>query len=228
MPLLFSYSLMKFKKSAYIRAFKVLTPGDKYKLFVITIVQTSLGILDLLGVAAVGVLGALVVSGFGSGNFGNKINFILNNMSKLADKFKLETIEYGREYILMLLDTISKIKDTLGTPIGHVMELLKTVIEQVGGKLSGLKGDEIQKLIFIANMLEVFKNITLSLKTLFLDQTEVTEEPIVARLHSMFGDVSSTVELDAEKIEHLVKKKSKLANLLQDAIELKESLYCSI
>jgi hypothetical protein len=57
---------------------------------------------------------------------------------------------------------------------------------------------------------------------------EVTKEPIVARLHSMFGDVSSTVELDAEKIEHLVKKKSKLANLLQDAIELKESLYCSI
>jgi len=73
---------------------------------------------------------------------------------------------------------ISKIKDTLGTPIGHVMELLKTVIDQVGGKLSGLKGDEVQKLIFIANMLEVFKNITLSLKTLFLDQTEVTEEPI--------------------------------------------------
>jgi len=87
--------LMKFKKSAYIRAFKVLTPGDKYKLFVITIVQTSLGILDLLGVAAVGVLGALVVSGFGSGNFGNKINFILNFLKIDSLEFQYQAAAIG-------------------------------------------------------------------------------------------------------------------------------------
>ena len=45
---------------------------------------------------------------------------------------------------------------------------------------------------------------------------------------SFFGDTNSTIELDAEKIEYLVKKKSKLVNLLQDAIELNEPLYCSV
>jgi len=57
---------------------------------------------------------------------------------------------------------------------------------------------------------------------------EVAKEPIVSKLHSMFGNLNVTTELDAEKIEYLVKKKSKLANLLQDAIELNEPLYCSI
>ncbi len=57
---------------------------------------------------------------------------------------------------------------------------------------------------------------------------KVTKEPIVARLNNLFGDTNSTIELDAEKIEYLVKKKSKLVNLLQDAIELNEPLYCSV
>lgn len=57
---------------------------------------------------------------------------------------------------------------------------------------------------------------------------QVIKEPIVARLENLLGNVNAIVELDADKIEYLVKKKSKLVNLLQDAIELNEPLYCSI
>ena len=52
-----------------------------------------------------------------------------------------------------------------------------------------------------------------------------TEEPIMS---NVLGLEKSDVELDAEKIEYFVKKKSMLVNLLLDAIELNEPLYCSI
>lgn len=55
-----------------------------------------------------------------------------------------------------------------------------------------------------------------------------TEEPIMSSLFNVLGLEKSDVELDAEKIEYFVKKKSMLVNLLLDAIELNEPLYCSI
>jgi hypothetical protein len=54
------------------------------------------------------------------------------------------------------------------------------------------------------------------------------EEPIMSSLFNVLGLEKSDVELDAEKIEYFVKKKSMLVNLLLDAIELNEPLYCSI
>lgn len=54
------------------------------------------------------------------------------------------------------------------------------------------------------------------------------EEPVMSSLFNALGLEKSDVELDAEKIEYFVKKKSMLVNLLLDAIELNEPLYCSI
>jgi hypothetical protein len=56
----------------------------------------------------------------------------------------------------------------------------------------------------------------------------VTEEPMMARLFSVLGQEKTDVALDAERLEYFVKKKSMLVNLLLDAIELDEPLYCSI
>lgn len=56
----------------------------------------------------------------------------------------------------------------------------------------------------------------------------VTEEPMMARLFSVLGQEKTNVALDAERLEYFVKKKSMLVNLLLDAIELDEPLYCSI
>ena len=50
----------------------------------------------------------------------------------------------------------------------------------------------------------------------------------MSSLFNALGLEKSDVELDAEKIEYFVKKKSMLVNLLLDAIELNEPLYCSI
>ena len=101
--------LMKFMNSAFIRSFRILTIQDKSKLFVITVVQTSLGILDLLGVAAVGVLGALVVSGFGSGKIGNKVNFVLNflRLDSLEFQYQAAAIGLIATFLLVIRTVIS-------------------------------------------------------------------------------------------------------------------------
>ena len=100
---------MKFMNSAFIRSFRVLTIQDKSKLFVITVVQISLGILDLLGVAAVGVLGALVVSGFGSGKIGNRVNFVLNFLGLDSLEFQYQAAAIGliATFLLVIRTVIS-------------------------------------------------------------------------------------------------------------------------
>jgi len=56
----------------------------------------------------------------------------------------------------------------------------------------------------------------------------VTEEPVMSRLLSVLGMEKTDTSLDAERLEYFVKKKSNFTNLLLDAIELDEPLYCSI
>jgi ABC-type multidrug transport system fused ATPase/permease subunit len=55
------------------RAARVLTHSDRRKLIFISIAQVGMGFLDLLGIAMIGVLGALAISGVQSGNPGNRV-----------------------------------------------------------------------------------------------------------------------------------------------------------
>ena len=50
---------------------------DRRKVFLVLIIQTGLGLLDLAGVAIVGLLGALFVQGIESGNPGNRVGAVL-------------------------------------------------------------------------------------------------------------------------------------------------------
>jgi len=112
-----------------------------------------------------------------NGNGENKgLNEIMQELE--VSLAKSESSGGGGDFGENIPTAISGIKNSLGKPITQVLELLQTIISEVGGKLSGLKGDEVQKLIFIGNMLQVFKNITSSIKTLFLDQTEIIEDPV--------------------------------------------------
>jgi ATP-binding cassette subfamily C protein len=53
-------------QTAIIRASRVLSPQDRKKVLAASLLQISLGILDLFGVLAIGLLGALSVSGIQS------------------------------------------------------------------------------------------------------------------------------------------------------------------
>lgn len=53
-------------KNTFIRCLRILDKSDKIKLFIVTTIQIGLSLLDLLGVALIGILGALTVNGIQS------------------------------------------------------------------------------------------------------------------------------------------------------------------
>ena len=67
-----------FTSSVIFKATRILPRSDRPKIIAITILQIGLGFLDLIGVAAMGVLGALAVTGVQSKQPGNRISGVLN------------------------------------------------------------------------------------------------------------------------------------------------------
>jgi ABC-type multidrug transport system fused ATPase/permease subunit len=74
------------------RSLKVLSSSDRRKLGLITLVQVSLSFLDLLGVAAIGLLGALSVSGLQSLNPDKRILSVLKILQIENDTFQRQAI----------------------------------------------------------------------------------------------------------------------------------------
>ena len=68
----------KFSSSAILRASKVLSPNELRKLFLVILIQFGLSMLDLLGVAIVGIMGALAITGVSSRQPGNRVSEFLN------------------------------------------------------------------------------------------------------------------------------------------------------
>ena len=73
----FKNDQIKNKQSTLSRSLKVLDSQDKKKLLIASILQSLLGILDLIGVALIGLVGALAVNGIKSEKPGNRVNYAL-------------------------------------------------------------------------------------------------------------------------------------------------------
>jgi ABC-type multidrug transport system fused ATPase/permease subunit len=69
---------LRIKKSTFGRSMRIFSISDRRKIFVTTLLQIFLGLLDLLGVAIIGVLGALAVNGIQSRQPGNRVSQVLN------------------------------------------------------------------------------------------------------------------------------------------------------
>jgi ABC-type multidrug transport system fused ATPase/permease subunit len=63
----------KFKHSVIGRSIRVLTPRERVRVVFVVGIQIFLGFLDLIGIALVGLLGGLAISGVGSGQPGNRV-----------------------------------------------------------------------------------------------------------------------------------------------------------
>ena len=61
-----------------LRSVKILKKNQRRKVSLIVLIQSSLGLLDLAGVAAVGLVGALAVTGVQSRVPGNRVGQVLN------------------------------------------------------------------------------------------------------------------------------------------------------
>jgi len=80
----------KLNSSILSRAFKILPKEDRKKLVLVSILQISLGVLDLLGVFAIGLLGALSIAGLQSGDSGNRANLVLEFLHLSDSSFQTQ------------------------------------------------------------------------------------------------------------------------------------------
>jgi ABC-type multidrug transport system fused ATPase/permease subunit len=80
-----------------------LPTGDRKKVVFVTIIQSLLGLLDLLGVMAIGLLGALSVTGLKSQEPGNRVSSVLDFL-KLSDfSFQSQAAFIGSMAVFLLI-----------------------------------------------------------------------------------------------------------------------------
>ena len=77
------------------RAARILSPRDRKKVIAVVILQVGLSLLDLFGVAIIGVLGALAVSGVESHQTGNRVNTVLSLLHIADLKFQSQAAILG-------------------------------------------------------------------------------------------------------------------------------------
>lgn len=81
-----------FRKSTLGRSAKVLSRIDQKRVLLISVIQVFLSILDLLGVAAIGMLGALAVRGIQSAPPGDRVESVLHALHISTFSFQIQAV----------------------------------------------------------------------------------------------------------------------------------------
>ena len=85
------------------RAISVLSSSDRRKIVFVTLLQILMGGLDLLGVIAIGLLGALSVTGLQSKEPGNRVSSALNALHIQDATFQTQAIVLGVSAVVLLV-----------------------------------------------------------------------------------------------------------------------------
>ena len=93
----------KWGESVIGRSAKILSAQDRRKIIAVIILQICLGILDLAGVAVIGILGALSVSGVQSRQPGNRVNAALNFLHLADQQFQTQAAILGIFATILLI-----------------------------------------------------------------------------------------------------------------------------
>ncbi len=101
---------MNFMTNDCRRDSKILTRRDKQKIAIVVGLNIVLGFLDLLGVAAVGLVGALAVIGFGASTPSPRINQLMEFLNLNNLEFQMQVAILGIVAgVAFILRTISSI-----------------------------------------------------------------------------------------------------------------------
>ena len=95
--------MKKFRKGTFGRAIQILSPKDKRKLFIVVVLQVFIGILDLLGVVAIGLLGALSVSGLQSNLPNSRVTSALNFLHLSQSSIQTQALVLGVGAVVLLV-----------------------------------------------------------------------------------------------------------------------------
>ena len=98
------------KSFTFFKAMRLLSPISRRKIYIIQFLQILFGILDLAGVALIGVLGALAIRGVGSENPGNRVSDVLEFLQIENLEFQVQVAVLGiLATLLFVLRTILSI-----------------------------------------------------------------------------------------------------------------------
>ena len=91
------------------RSVQVLPTSDRSKIVLVVILQIGLGFLDLVGVATIGVLGALAVTGVQSIQPGNRVSSVLQilGLSNLSFQGQIAVLGLSAAGILVFRTALS-------------------------------------------------------------------------------------------------------------------------
>jgi ABC-type bacteriocin/lantibiotic exporter with double-glycine peptidase domain len=84
-------------------ALGILPKNDKQKLIAITAIQVSLGVMDLFGVLAVGLLGTLSITGIQSKEPGGRVSSVLSFLSLSNSSFQKQVVVIGLAAVFLLV-----------------------------------------------------------------------------------------------------------------------------
>lgn len=93
----------RWRKSTFGRAVQVLSTKDQRKVLVVVVLQVCIGVLDLLGVIAIGLLGALSVTGLQSRLPGNRVTSALNFLNLSDVSFQSQALFLGLGAVVLLV-----------------------------------------------------------------------------------------------------------------------------
>ena len=87
--------IRRVKSSTVARCFQIFSKSDQRKIGAVVVLQILLGALDLLGVALIGVIGALAVTGIQSSEPGNRVGAVLEFLQLDGFTFQEQTAILG-------------------------------------------------------------------------------------------------------------------------------------
>ena len=121
--------------SEILRSLNVLSPKDRRKLIIVSTLQSTLGILDLIGVVILGALGSLAVRGVQSKGPGDRVSKFLELIGIGQFSFQSQVAILGAVAALFLtLKTILSV--TISRKILHFLGFKIRLLDCVAGTVT--------------------------------------------------------------------------------------------
>jgi ABC-type multidrug transport system fused ATPase/permease subunit len=95
--------VVNFRETLLARCLRVVSKKDRKKILLVTLLQIFINLLDLVGVAIVGVLGALTITGIRSQEPGNRVASLLSTLQLDSFQFQTQVAILGGLAVLALI-----------------------------------------------------------------------------------------------------------------------------
>ena len=95
--------IKRWNNSTIGRSARIFSKRDKKRIIAVIILQICLGFLDLIGVAIIGILGALAINGVQSGKPGNRVSAVLDFIHLSGQSFQTQAAILGSAAAIILV-----------------------------------------------------------------------------------------------------------------------------